>query len=68
MSRARFLKSNEFLSYPKVFPNLQYIPVFKTICPRALSMGPWMGPGMGSAFKGGVLTTPVSPPIVPFVH
>lgn len=48
--------------------NLQYIPVFKTICPRALSMGPWMGPGMGSAFKGGVLTTPVSPPIVPFVH
>jgi hypothetical protein len=46
-------------------PNLSWVPVYTAICPLAMSIGPWVGPGRGSAFKADMTGTS---PVVPFTH
>lgn len=45
------------------YVNYRWIPVYQSICPAAMSMGPWTGPGSGDHFKA-------LPPgqVVPFPH
>lgn len=45
------------------YPNLQWIPAFEAVCPAAMSMGVWMGPGQGMA-----IGVPGTGALVPFPH
>lgn len=46
-------------------PNLAWVPAFVAICPLALSMGPWVGPGKGSSFQADMSG---NSPVAPFEH
>ena len=44
--------------------NMEWIAAYETICPAAMSMGAWVGPGSGDMFMG----SPTPPYFIPDPH